>query len=233
MEAGSVFGDLALLFPTRERQATVTAATPLHVLTLTWPAYEELLHAYPEVRKIFADTARAMLLQKFLHVNVLYRLNFRDPRRERLFLASSAFFVTFAGVRYIVHSIRAGRGPFRNVSAGNKHIHHLVWGILLLLVVGYAWLVQLGTGVGDPPRRWMRSTALLYGAGSALTLDEFALWLNLEDVYWAPEGRRSIDAVILFGAMLSVGFWGGPFFRALYRFFFPQQHARLQQRLHV
>ena len=57
--------------------------------------------------------------------------------------------------------------------------------------------------------------ALLYGAGAALTLDEFALWLNLEDVYWSQEGRASIDAVILFGALLSAGIWGRGFLRAL------------------
>lgn len=59
--------------------------------------------------------------------------------------------------------------------------------------------------------------ALLYGAGAALTLDEFALWLNLEDVYWAREGRESIDAIILFGTLLLLGVWGRQFFLALVR----------------
>ena len=55
-----------------------------------------------------------------------------------------------------------------------------------------------------------------YGVGAALTLDEFALWLNLEpDAYWTREGRISIDAVILFGSILAVGAWGAPFFRGL------------------
>ena len=62
-----------------------------------------------------------------------------------------------------------------------------------------------------------RLTALLYGVGAALTLDEFALWLRLEDVYWEREGRESIDAVILFGAFLGVGTLGGRFFHALVR----------------
>ena len=62
-----------------------------------------------------------------------------------------------------------------------------------------------------------RLVSLLYGAGAALTLDEFALWLNLRDVYWAKEGRASIDVVILFGALLSIGVWGGRFLRALVR----------------
>jgi hypothetical protein len=56
--------------------------------------------------------------------------------------------------------------------------------------------------------------SILYGAGAALTLDEFALWLNLRDVYWAPEGRTSIDAVILFGALLAASGWGAPLLRS-------------------
>ncbi|HEY1866144.1 MAG TPA: hypothetical protein VGG55_03660 [Candidatus Acidoferrales bacterium] len=61
--------------------------------------------------------------------------------------------------------------------------------------------------------------ALLYGAGAALTLDEFALWLNLEDVYWARQGRASIDAIILFGTLLLASIWGGKFVGALLREF--------------
>ena len=67
----------------------------------------------------------------------LYHFHFQDERRERLFLASLAFLVTFAIVRGVTHLIRAGIGPFHNVTGGGLHIHHLVWGILLLLVVGY------------------------------------------------------------------------------------------------
>lgn len=146
-------------------------------------------------------------------VGALYRHHFRDPRRERLFLASVAFFVAFGVIRIVVHAIRAGRGPFHNVEVGATHIHHLVFGILILLLVGYLWLVQVGVGRG----LGSRLTALAYGVGSALTLDEFALWLNLEDVYWQRQGRESIDAVVLFGGFLSIGLWGGPFFRALGR----------------
>jgi hypothetical protein len=144
----------------------------------------------------------------------LYRLHFQDSRRERQFLSSLSFFLTFALVRLIVRSIQKGKGPFHNVSAGGRHIHHLVWGILLLLLVGFIWLSQVGTGVLRP-RKWMRATAMAYGAGSALTLDEFALWLNLSDVYFGPQGRESIDAVVLFGSVLSISFWGGPFWHAL------------------
>jgi hypothetical protein len=103
--------------------------------------------------------------------------------------------------------IRAGIGPFHNVSNGGLHIHHLVWGILLLLVIGYIWLIEAGTTSG----LLSNLTAIAYGVGAALTLDEFALWLNLQDVYWTGPGRASIDAVGIFASLLSVGIWGGPF----------------------
>jgi hypothetical protein len=117
--------------------------------------------------------------------------------------------LTFAIVRGITHLIRAGIGPFHNVSSGGLHIHHLVWGILLLLVVGYVWLIEAGTG----SNLLASLTAILYGVGAALALDEFSLWLNLQDVYWTGPGRESIDAVVIFAAALSVGIWGGPFLR--------------------
>jgi hypothetical protein len=141
----------------------------------------------------------------------IYQFHFQNERRERLFLASLGFLVTFAIVRGITHLIRAGVGPFHNVSSGGLHIHHLVWGILLLLIVGYVWLIERGTG-----SNWLASTtAFAYGVAAALTLDEFALWLNLQDVYWTGPGRESIDAVVIFIGLLSVGIWGGPFLREL------------------
>jgi hypothetical protein len=139
----------------------------------------------------------------------LYTFHFQNERRERLFLASVGFLVTFGIVRGITHLIRAGVGPFHNVSSGGLHIHHLVWGILILILVGYLWLIEQGVG-----SNWIASlTAILFGVGAALTLDEFALWLNLQDVYWTGAGRESIDAVIIFISLLSVGIWGGPFVR--------------------
>ncbi len=151
----------------------------------------------------------------------LYHFHFKDERRERLFLASLGFLITFAVVRAITLSIRAGIGPFHNVSAGGTHIHHLVWGILILIAVGYIWLFEVGVGSS-----WIASvTAIAFGIGAALTLDEFALWLNLQDVYWDRQGRQSIDAVVLFGGLLSVGIWGAPFLRAL-----GGEHLRLRPR---
>jgi hypothetical protein len=147
----------------------------------------------------------------------IYRTELKSPRQERLFLSSIAFFSAFAVTRGITHAIRRGIGPFRNMSVGGRHLHHLVFGIAGLLTSGYLWLVQVGTGKRGEDDALSRTTAMIYGAGSAVTLDEFALWLNLEDVYWARQGRESVDAVILFGGALSIGLWGRPFFRALLR----------------
>jgi hypothetical protein len=148
-------------------------------------------------------------------VRVLYRRKLTETRCERQFLASAAFFLTFIAVRILAHAIRDGRGAFHDITFGGRHIHHLVWGILLLLLVGYGWLLRVGTGDKGACTWLGRTMAMLYGAGAALTLDEFALWLNLRDVYWQREGRESIDAVLLFGSLLSIGLWGGPFLRRL------------------
>lgn len=150
-------------------------------------------------------------------VSQIYREQLSNPRRERQLMASVGFLTAFTVVRVITHAIRAGRGPFRNLAIGGRHLHHLVFGIAGLLGTGYLWLVQLGTGMPGCSRAGSRAASLAYGASSAITLDEFALWLNLEDVYWARQGRESVDAVVLFGAVLSIGLWGRPFFRELIR----------------
>ena len=162
-----------------------------------------------------SQNVRSMRLISPRRVAQLYTEHLDSPRRERLFLSSVAFFTAFATVRGITHAIRSGRGPFRNLSVGGRHLHHLVFGIAGLLGSGYLWLVQVGVGKRGEDDALSRVTAILYGAGAAITLDEFALWLNLEDVYWAKQGRESVDAVVLFGSVLSIGLWGRPFFKAL------------------
>jgi len=134
-----------------------------------------------------------------------YSRHFHSPNEERQFISSVAFGLTFGVTRTITHAIRDQRGPFRNLQVGGRHIHHLTFGIAGLLGVGYAWLNGVGMPEGKLQTRSSRVTAGLYGAGSALTLDEFALWLNLEDDYWTKQGRESIDAVVMFGALLSAG----------------------------
>ncbi len=142
-------------------------------------------------------------------VRALYEKHFgNDRRRERRLLSTASFFSTFATVRGITHSIRAEIGPFRNITPGGRHIHHMTFGIVGLLVVGYLWLLEIGIVDG---RRASQFTALAYGSGAALTLDEFALWLNLEDDYWTKQGRESVDAVVLFGSVLALSSLGKGF----------------------
>jgi hypothetical protein len=138
----------------------------------------------------------------------LYAKHFADPCQERRFLSTAGFLGAFAAARGITHSIRSGIGPFRNLSPGGHHIHHMTFGIAGLLATGYLWVNQVGVGLDPRQRRASRITSVLYGAGSALTLDEFALWLNLEDDYWTKKGRESIDAVTIYGALLVLGLNG-------------------------
>ena len=145
-------------------------------------------------------------------VRSLYRKHFGDRRKERQLLSTGAFFVTFATVRGITHAIRAERGPFKNLTPGGRHIHHMTFGIIGLLTVGYLWLLEIGI---NEQRQASRVTAIVYGSGAALTLDEFALWLNLVDDYWTKQGRESIDAVALFGSLLSLSVLGKSFLREL------------------
>ena len=140
-------------------------------------------------------------------VGSAYQHGIVDTGREPHFLFFVAFLLTFAFIRTSAHMIRAQVKWWPgNVSVGGTHIHHLVWGILLLLICGYIAVAI------DPNSPWRELIAVLFGIGTGLTLDEFALWLNLKDVYWEKEGRRSVDAVIIAAAvsgllLISLGSW--------------------------
>jgi hypothetical protein len=160
-----------------------------------------------------------LVLLQLTRLGYLVRATIPDRPRRRMFIASVAFLVTFIGVRLLVWMIvhKNNEGPFQWVVVHGRHIHHLVWGILILLLVGYGWLMDLGRSHSPLSIFFSRLMAVSYGVGAALTLDEFALWLDLEpDAYWSRSGRLSIDAVILFGSLLAVGAWGAPFFRGLH-----------------
>src|SRR5579859_4863340 len=159
-----------------------------------------------------------LVLLQLTRLGFLIRSTIPDRPRRRMFIASVSFLITFIGVRILVHRIVNHEGHFQWVVVRGMHIHHLVWGILILLLVGYGWLMDLGRSHSPMSIFFSRLMAVSYGVGAALTLDEFALWLNLEpDAYWTREGRLSIDAVILFGGLLAMGAWGAPFFRGLSR----------------
>src|SRR5208337_1477021 len=157
-----------------------------------------------------------LVMLQLTRLGFLIRSTIPDRPRRRMFIASLAFLFTFVGVRILVHRIVNHEGHFQWVVVHGHHIHHLVWGILILLLVGYGWLLDLGRSHSPLSIFFSRLMSVSYGVGAALTLDEFALWLNLEpDAYWSRDGRISIDAIILFGSILAVGAWGAPFFRGL------------------
>jgi hypothetical protein len=136
-----------------------------------------------------------------------YRDAFVDTGKEAELFFFVTFLLTFGFIRLSTHMIRDQVSWWPgNVEVKGTHIHHLVWGILLILVIGYAAIAFA------PEDAWREVLAVLFGIGAALTLDEFALWLNLKDVYWTKEGRRSIDAVIIAAGlaalvMLGVRIW--------------------------
>jgi hypothetical protein len=170
---------------------------------------------------IFACLVVALLLValQLTRLGFLVRSTIPDRPRRRMFLASLSFLVTFLGVRLLVTLVVHQVGPFHWVMLGGRHIHHLVWGILILLLVGYGWLLDLGRSHSPISILFSRLMSISFGVGAALTLDEFALWLNLDpDAYWTRQGRASIDAVIIFGGILAVGAWGAPFFQGLATF---------------
>lgn len=176
------------------------------MLAITWPLSVSIILTLAVVLLVLHKTK----------VGELFHLHVRDRPRRRLLLAAIGFFVTFAVARSMAYAASRNVRPFHYIYIGGMHVHHLVWGVLLLLVVGFCWLMEIGTGDRGSSLFASRLMSLLYGVGAALTLDEFALWLNLrEGVYWTHRDLVSLDAVILFGAALLIGIWGGRFLHAL------------------
>ena len=165
------------------------------------------------------STATLLYLLHKTRLGDLLHEHIPDRPRRRLLLATLSFFVTFAAVRTLAWSIHNHIGPFHDIHMHGRHVHHLVFGIFLLLLVGYGWVAEIGTGNRSSSLLVGRLMCLLYGAGAALVLDEFALWLNLQDVYWARQGRASLDAVILFGSLLLISVLSAPLWKGLARNF--------------
>jgi len=130
----------------------------------------------------------------------LYRSAIVDSGRSAALWMMIGFLVTYIITRGITRKIRARStaevvveesGPIKDIHIGGVHVHHQVWGILLVLITG---MLEFRFQPSSP---WVEILAALFGIGAALALDEFALWLHLEDVYWSEEGKKSIDAVMI------------------------------------
>jgi hypothetical protein len=142
--------------------------------------------------------------QFFDDITRAYDRHIQVPGKETHFLILIAFVLSFGFIRTSAHMIRAQVSwwPGNVETKGGTHVHHMFWGILLLISMGY---VGIATEIPDP---WFELVAVAFGIGMGLTMDEFALWLNLEDVYWQKKGRESIRAVVVTAGMLLVALIG-------------------------
>ncbi|MFF8829096.1 hypothetical protein [Streptomyces sp. NPDC015131] len=122
--------------------------------------------------------------------------NIVEPGKLPLLVALASFVLTFLVTRTVTRMIRAGRGPFRNIRPGGLHIHHVVPGVVLTMIGGFGGVAVGGHDIGA------FAFALLLGMGAGLVLDEFALILHLDDVYWTEQGRQSVEVVVLTTALL-------------------------------
>ncbi|MEW2035149.1 hypothetical protein AB0901_32180 [Streptomyces roseifaciens] len=124
--------------------------------------------------------------------------NVVEPGKLPLLLALAAFVLTFLVTRVITRLIRAGKGPFRNISPGGMHVHHVVPGVVLTVIGGFGAVASGRHGFGA------MTAAVLFGTGAGLVLDEFALVLHLDDVYWTEQGRKSVELVVLTAALVGL-----------------------------
>ncbi|MFE2557588.1 hypothetical protein ACFXGT_16485 [Streptomyces sp. NPDC059352] len=124
--------------------------------------------------------------------------NIVEPGKLPMLLALTSFVLTFLVTRTVTRLIRAGKGPFGNVSSGGLHIHHVVPGVVLAVIGGFGAVASGRHGVGAA------AFAVVFGIGAGLVLDEFALILHLDDVYWTDEGRKSVEVVVLTAALVGL-----------------------------
>jgi hypothetical protein len=124
--------------------------------------------------------------------------NIVEPGKLPLLLALTAFVLTFLFTRVVTRMIRAGKGPFGNVSTGGVHIHHVVPGVVLTVLGGFGAVASTRYGVGSAV------FAVVFGIGAGLVLDEFALILHLADVYWTEAGRKSVEVVVVTAALVGL-----------------------------
>jgi hypothetical protein len=121
--------------------------------------------------------------------------------RQGVFLVLVGFILSFAFIRMSTRLMRSPRVPWwpgSVVSDSGVHLHHLVFGIVTMMIAG-----TLGFAAhGESP--WAEICGFLFGVGAGLTIDEFALWVYLDDVYWAEEGRSSIDATVIAAAAMGL-----------------------------
>jgi len=128
-----------------------------------------------------------------------------EHNRQALFLVLVGFLGSFVFIRISTRLMRSPKVPWwpgSIVSEGGVHLHHLVFGIVTMMIAGTIGFALMGTSP------WFEICALAFGIGVGLTIDEFALWVHLDDVYWAEEGRRSIDATVVAAVVMALLVFG-------------------------
>jgi len=123
--------------------------------------------------------------------------NLEEHDEQGLFLVLVGFILSFAFIRMSTRLMRSPKVPWwpgGMVSDSGVHLHHLVFGIVTMMIAGAGGFLAFG----HTP--WTEICAFAFGIGAGLTIDEFALWVYLDDVYWAEEGRSSIDATVIAAA---------------------------------
>jgi hypothetical protein len=128
-----------------------------------------------------------------------------EHNRQALFLVLVGFLGSFVFIRISTRLMRSPKVPWwpgSIVSEGGVHLHHLVFGIVTMMIAGTIGFALMGASP------WFEVCALAFGIGVGLTIDEFALWVHLDDVYWAEEGRRSIDATVVAAVVMALLVFG-------------------------
>lgn len=131
--------------------------------------------------------------------------NLEDHNEQAVFLVLVGFLVSFAFIRMSTRLMRSPRvawWPGSIVSDSGVHLHHLVFGIVTMMVAGAGGFAAFGNSP------WTEICAFAFGIGAGLTIDEFALWVYLDDVYWAKEGRSSIDATVIAATLMLLALLG-------------------------
>jgi len=124
---------------------------------------------------------------------------------QGLYLVLIGFILSFAFIRMSTRLMRSPKVPWwpgSIVSDSGVHLHHLVFGIVTMMAAGAGGFAAFGSSP------WTEICAFAFGIGAGLTIDEFALWVYLDDVYWAKEGRSSIDATVIAAALMLLALLG-------------------------
>jgi hypothetical protein len=143
----------------------------------------------------------------FARLARVYKKHIQDKKEEPRFLILTSFLITFIVARLTVYGImnHVLPKPFGFFYLDGTHIHHLVYGVILLLVAGFIRIPQFG-------KSFVRFSSVLYGVGAALTLDEFSLLIHFNpNVYFGPQGRISLDVAFIFLLFCLAFLWHGKF----------------------